>query len=401
MLVRKNYLDWLISAKDNTFVKVITGVRRSGKSVVLELYREYLESIGIEKENIIFYNFEHPDNFYLTDEQHLYKELKEKATALTGKIYFIFDEIQEVQNWQKLINGLRVAFDSDIYITGSNANLLSGELATYLAGRYIELKIYPLSFKEYKLFHSLLEKEKNVDSLFIDYLKWGGFPVLPSITEDKIKDNVLEGIYTSIILKDVASRGEVREIGVLDRVVTYLLDTIGSTISIKKISDALNAEGVKTNPTSIDKYIALLKESFVIYEAPRYDIRGKQRLRTLSKYYVVDTGIRNNRLGRMGNVGSQLENIIYMELKRRNYEVFVGKLKTTEIDFVCFKNGEITYFQVTYQLPQDNDREQKSLLNVTDNYKKMILTLNRMEVGSVEGIPVVHAVDWLLGNDKT
>ena len=397
MLIRKNYLDWLISTKDNAFVKVITGVRRSGKSVVLELYRDYLESTGVEKEKIIFYNFEHPDNFHLTDEQSLYKELQERAANLTGKIYFIFDEIQEVRNWQKLINGLRVAFDSDIYITGSNANLLSGELATYLAGRYIELKIYPLSFKEYQFFASSFEKEKNIDDLFMDYLKWGGFPVLPSIQEDKIKDSVLEGIYTSIILKDVASRGEVREIGVLDRVVTYLLDTIGSTISIKKISDALNAEGVKTNPTSIDKYVALLKESFVVYEAPRYDIRGKQRLRTLSKYYVVDTGIRNNRLGRMGNVGSQLENIIYMELKRRNYEVFVGRLNATEVDFVCFKNGEIAYFQVAYQLPQDNDREQRNLLNIADNYKKTILTLNRMDVGSIEGIPVIHAVDWLLG----
>jgi predicted AAA+ superfamily ATPase len=397
MIIREDYLDWLKQAKDNEFVKVITGVRRSGKSVILELYREYLEGSGILSDNIIFYNFEHPDNFHLTNEQVLYEEIQKHAKGLNGKVYFIFDEIQEVDHWQKLINGLRVAFDSDIYITGSNANLLSGELATYLAGRYIELKVYPLSFKEYKTFSYSLGEEKDVDSLFMEYLRWGGFPALPTIKDEKIKSDILYGIYTSIILKDVAARGGIREISLIDRVVAYLLDTIGSTVSIKKVSDALRAEQVKTNPTSIDKYVQLLKESFVFYEAPRYDIRGKQRLRTLAKYYTVDTGIRNNALGRIGNVGSQLENIIYIELKRRNYEVFVGKLDSSEVDFVCFKNGKVEYFQVAYQLPPDNDREQRGLLNIADNYKKTIITLNRMDVGNIDGISIVHAVDWLLG----
>ncbi|MDR1473713.1 MAG: ATP-binding protein [Lactobacillales bacterium] len=396
MLIRKNYLDWLLKAKDNEFVKVITGVRRSGKSVILELYRKHLENSGVFKENIIFYNFEHPDNFRLTDERVLYEEIQAKVKDLNGKIYFIFDEIQEVKNWQKLINGLRVAFDSDIYITGSNANLLSGELATYLTGRYIELQVYPLSFAEFKVFNDSLN-EKNPGMLFKEYLRWGGFPALPAIPDEKIKEDILDGIYTSIILKDVAARGEIREISLLDRVVVYLLDTIGSTVSIKKISDAIKAEGVKANPTSIDKYIELLKGSFVFYEAPRYDIRRKQRLKTLAKYYVVDTGIRNNILGRIGNTGSQLENIIYMELKRRNYEVFVGKFDSAEVDFVCFKNGEVDYFQVAYQLPRDSNREQKNLLNIADNYKKTIISLNRMDVGNIDGIPVVYAVDWLLG----
>ncbi|MDR1013342.1 MAG: ATP-binding protein, partial [Lactobacillales bacterium] len=346
----------------------------------------------------IFYNFEHPDNFRLTDAQVLYEEIQAKVKNLNGKIYFIFDEIQEVKNWQKLINGLRVAFDSDIYITGSNANLLSGELATYLAGRYIELQVYPLSFAEFKMFNDQLS-EQNPDVLFREYLRWGGFPALPTIQDEKIKGDILDGIYTSIILKDVAARGEIREISLLDQVTAYLLDTIGSIVSRKKISDAIKAEGIKTNPTSIDKYIELLKESFVFYEAPRYDIRGKQRLKTLAKYYTVDTGIRNNTLGRIGNVGSQLENIIYIELKRRNYEVFVGKFDSTEIDFVCFKNGKVEYFQIAYQLPQGNNREQKNLLNIADNYQKTIISLNRMDVGNIDGIPVVYAVDWLLGED--
>lgn len=399
MLRRKKYLDWLLQVKDTEFIKIISGVRRSGKSVILELFMEELEKLGVSKKNIIHYNFENPEYFELTNHELLYADIKARMKHVKGKVYFIFDEIQEVKSWQKTVNGLRVAYDCDIYVTGSNANLLSGELATYLAGRYVELHVYPLSFLEYRDFNTNIGKEVNNDKLFAEYMQWGGFPVLPAIKEENIKAGVLDGIYASIILKDVALRGEIREISLLDRVVAYLLDTIGSTISIKKISDAIKAEGVRTNPTSIDKYIELLKESFVFYEASRYDIRGKQRLKTLSKYYVVDTGIRNNTLGRMGNVGSQLENIIYMELKRRGYEVFVGKMERTEVDFVCFRNDEVAYFQVAYQLPIDNDREEKSLLNIPDNYSKVIITLNHMDVGNVAGIPVVHAVDWLLKNE--
>lgn len=398
MIKRYDYINWLIKSKDNEFIKIITGVRRSGKSVLMELFREYLESDGVNNKNIIFYNFEHPDNFKYKNAEVLYEDLKEKAKNIDEKIYFMFDEIQEVKDWQKLVNGLRVVFDADIYITGSNANLLSGELATYLAGRYIELQVYPLSFKEYKEFVESLNKSQNVDVLFMDYLKWGGFPVLPTISDEKIRNSVLDGIYTSIILKDVAARGGIREISLLERVVTYLLDTIGSSISIKKIADTITSDGINTNATSVDKYLKLLKESFVFYEAQRYDIRGKQRLKTLAKYYVVDTGIRNNTLKKIGNVGSQLENIIFIELKRRGYEVFVGKLDDKEVDFVCFKDGLVEYYQVAYQLPSDSDREKRSLLNVADNYSKIILTLNRMDVGNVDGIPIIHTVDWLLGN---
>lgn len=398
MLKRKSYLDWLISAKDSDFIKVITGVRRSGKSVILQQYQHYLLEQGILPEQIIFYNFEHPDYFAFNHWEILYQDIRQKTANVHAKFYFIFDEIQEVKDWQKLINGLRVAFSCDIYITGSNANLLSGELATYLAGRYVELTIYPLSFSEFLAYHQELGNHHHADVLFQDYLKWGGFPTLPTVQNDNLKGDILKGIYSSIVLKDVATRGSVREVAVLERVIAYLLDVIGQTVSIKKIADTLSSDGIKTNTNSIDNYIKLLKESFIFYECCRYDIRGKARLKTGAKYYVVDTGIRNTILGRVGNLGSQLENIIYMELKRRGFDVFVGKLDKGEIDFVCFRGNEKHYYQIAYQLPTNSEREHQNLLHIADNYQKTIITLNRMDVGVIEGIEVVHAVDWLLSN---
>ncbi|TNH02452.1 ATP-binding protein [Testudinibacter sp. TR-2022] len=399
MLARDHYLQWLIDVKDNEFIKVITGVRRSGKSVILQLYQDYLLAQSVLPQNILFYNFEHPANFRLTDAVVLFDHIQQQTQGLNGKIYFIFDEIQEVNDWQKLVNGLRVAFDADIYITGSNANLLSGELATYLAGRYLELHVYPLSFKEFVDYQQLNHNSASPDLLFNEYLKWGGFPVLPSVQNDAVKKEILNGIYSSIVLKDVAARGNIREINLLERVIAYLLDVIGSSVSIKKIADTINSSGIKTNSTSIDKYIQLLKESFIFYEANRYDIRGKVRLKMQAKYYVVDSGIRNNTLGQIGSIGSQLENIIFIELKRRGYEVFVGKWDAEEIDFVCFKGEQKKYIQVAYQLPENNDREQRNLLHINDNYQKIILTLNRMNVGIIDGIPVQYALDWLLGDD--
>lgn len=398
MLKRKSYLDWLISAKDSDFIKVITGVRRSGKSVILQQYQHYLLEQGILPEQIIFYNFEHPDYFAFHHWEILYQDIRQKTANVHAKFYFIFDEIQEVKDWQKLINGLRVAFSCDIYITGSNANLLSGELATYLAGRYVELTIYPLSFSEFSAYRQELGNHHHADVLFQDYLKWGGFPTLPTVQNDNLKGDILKGIYSSIVLKDVATRGSVREVAVLERVIAYLLDVIGQTVSIKKIADTLSSDGIKTNTNSIDNYIKLLKESFIFYECSRYDIRGKARLKTGAKYYVVDTGIRNTILGRVGNLGSQLENIIYMELKRRGFDVFVGKLDKGEIDFVCFRGNEKHYYQIAYQLPTNSEREHQNLLHIADNYQKTIITLNRMDVGVIEGIEVVHAVDWLLSN---
>ncbi|NLW15286.1 MAG: ATP-binding protein [Erysipelothrix sp.] len=398
MLKRERYLNWLIKAKDTDFVKVITGVRRSGKSVILRQYHLFLEEVNVNKDNILYYNFEEPKNYHLNNYLSLYEDIKVRLSMIEGKVYFLFDEIQEVEDWQKLVNGLRVEFDCDITITGSNANLLSGELATYLAGRYIKMNVYPLSFKEvvtYKL-DNTKESNDKLDKLFDEYLEYGGFPSLLTINDHHLKNDILSGNYNSILIRDVATRGQIRDIRTLNKLVEYLMDVIGSAVSINSIVNTFKSERLSVSNPTINNYVDLLMQSYIFYEANQYDIRGKKRLKTNSKYYVVDTGLRNNILKRVNNLGSQLENIIYIELKRRGYDVYVGDINGSEVDFVAFKQDQIEYIQVTYHMPKDDDREQRNLKHIKDNYKKTIITLNRMDVGSIEGIEVVHAIDWLM-----
>jgi hypothetical protein len=396
MYNREKYIKWIDSVIDTEFVKIISGVRRSGKSMILQMVRDSVISRGISAKNIIFLNFESNKlNQYKTQEM-LMKYILEQVDKTYEKTYFLFDEIQEVENWQKVVNGLRVDFNCEIYITGSNAMLLSGELATYLTGRYIEMKVFPLSFKEYLQFTKTSEVSSKIDILFKEYMEWGGFPMLPTITDKTLKKAVLESIFDSVLLKDVMLRDSIKEKSILLKVVNYLLDTIGNPISSQKIANALTSDGHKTNHNLVARYLNLLEEAFVFYRADRYDIRGKNYLKTLGKYYVVDTGIRNIKLGKSGNLGSQIENIVYIELKRRGYDVFVGNIDSKEIDFVCFKNGSVEYYQITYQLPIDDTREQDNLLLLKDNYKKTIITANRMDVGEINGIEVVHIADFLL-----
>lgn len=398
MLKRERYLNWLIKAKDTDFVKVITGVRRSGKSVILRQYHLFLEEVNVNKDNILYYNFEEPKNYHLNNYLSLYEDIKVRLSMIEGKVYFLFDEIQEVDEWQKLVNGLRVEFDCDITITGSNANLLSGELATYLAGRYIKMNVYPLSFKEvvtYKL-DNTKENNDKLDKLFDEYLEYGGFPSLLTINDHHLKNDILSGNYNSILIRDVATRGQIRDIRTLNKLVEYLMDVIGSAVSINSIVNTFKSERLSVSNPTINNYVDLLMQSYIFYEANQYDIRGKKRLKTNSKYYVVDTGLRNNILKRVNNLGSQLENIIYIELKRRGYDVYVGDINGSEVDFVAFKQDQIEYIQVTYHIPKDDDREHRNLKHIKDNYKKTIITLNRMDVGSIEGIEVVHAIDWLM-----
>ncbi|MCL1945652.1 MAG: ATP-binding protein [Chitinivibrionia bacterium] len=394
---RDGYIKWIDSVIDTEFVKVIAGVRRSGKSMILQMVRDYIISRNVASKNVMFLNFESNKlNSYKTSEtlmEYILKQIGETKE----KIYFLFDEIQEVDNWQKVVNGLRVDFNCEIYITGSNAMLLSGELATYLTGRYIELKVFPLSFKEYLQFTKTDVNSSKVDVKFKEYMEWGGFPMLPAIDDKLLKKAVLESIFDSVLLKDVMLRGVIKEKNVLLRITNYLLDTIGNPVSAQKIANFFTSSGLKTNHNSVAKYLNLLEEAFIFYKVDRYDVRGKNYLKTLGKYYAVDNGIRNIKLGKSGNLGSQIENIVYIELKRRGFDVFTGNIDGKEIDFVCFKNGDIQYYQITYQMP-DNSREQDNLLLIKDNYKKTIITANRMDVGEVNGIEIVHIVDFLLEN---
>lgn len=397
MLKRNKYLNKLIKAKDTEFIKVITGVRRSGKSTLLKLFNEYLLK-EVDESQIMFINFEHPDTIEFQSSEKLYGYIKNNIKS-ESKIYFMFDEIQEVSGWQKLINGLRVAYDCDIYITGSNATLLSGELATYLSGRYVEIKVYPFSFEEI-INYKNLSSDKDIQKQFGEYIRYGGFPSILNLEDDALKRDVLRGIYNSVILKDVSIRGNVEDVDLLLRIAIFLLDNIGSPISVNNIANYIKSLGYSTSFERVDKYLKLLENAFIFYKAQRYDIRGKKRLKTLAKYYVVDPGIRNTILQRTStNRGSQIENIVFLKLKQAGYDIFVGKYNDLEIDFVCFKENTVKYIQVAYEIPRDNSREQRSLLMIKENYEKLIITMNYLDVGVIDGIKVIHIIDFLLDDD--
>lgn len=390
MIHRDIYFQKIIKYLDTEFIKVITGVRRSGKSYLLLMLKKYLEE---NDKQVLYLNFEHPDTFSLYDLESLYKHIKENVDK-SKKIYFIFDEIGEVSEWQKLVNGLRVAYDADIYITSSNATLLSGELATYLSGRYVEITLYPLSFKEYIKFN---ENKEKVDNLLKSYLEFGGFPSVALIADPQMKKDILKGIYNSIILKDVSLRGNVENIDVLLKLALYLLDNIGNTISSSKIADYFKTQNQNVKADTINKYLLLLENAFIFYKVNRYDLRGKERLKTLGKYYVVDLGLKNVVLGRANtNLGYMVENIVYLKLLQSGHQVFVGKYDNTEIDFVCFKDGKTKYIQVALSMPENSKRETDNLLKIRDNYERLIVTYDYKDVGVIEGIEIVHLKDFLL-----
>lgn len=394
-LERNSYLNKLIEFKDTEFIKVITGVRRSGKSSILRLFEQHLLSNNIDKSQIIFINFEHPDFQNYLDDKSLYEYLL-KYTTENKKYYFLFDEIQEVDSWQKLINGLRLKFECDIYITGSNANLLSGELSTYLSGRYVEIKVMPLSFKEFLVFKNYNDTTK-IDLYYNEYIKNGAFPSVALLNNENIIDDVIKGIYNSIILKDVMLRGNIKDGYLLEKLVAFIFDNIGNSVTSNSIANTLNANGLKTRNETIDAYLQLLENSFIIYKANRFNIRGKEHLKSQPKYYCVDIGLRNISIGRnRGNFGSVLENIVYLELIRKGYEVSIGKLDSLEIDFVCTKPNKTIYYQVAYDMPKESDRETSNLLKIPDSYKKVVITANRMVTGNIDGIEIIHITDFLL-----
>lgn len=395
MIPRTLYLNQLKKFQNTEFVKVITGVRRSGKTFVLRMFRESLREQGIPDAQVIFINFESLKYQTLLTKNAFYQYISQRV--LPGKkMYLFFDEIQRVIGWEDAVNSFRVDFDADIYISGSNASLLSGELATLLTGRKVEIPIYPLSFKEFLQFKELTD---NPDQYLNDYITEGGFPAVALVQDTDVKQSVLDGIYSSILLRDVTERANIRNDDQLTRIANYLLSEVGNLISGNKIAGALKSDGFKTaNSTSVLRYINLLSDAFIVYPAKRYDLRGKAYLKNVSKFYAVDTGLRNTTLNRnyRDNYGHQIENIVYLELRRRGYQVDVGKDDTQEIDFVTRRGNETRYYQVTMQLPQNNDREVANLLALADNYPKVVLTANRMDVGVIDGISVIHIVDWLL-----
>lgn len=406
MVQRKEYINQLLSWKDDRVIKVVTGIRRCGKSTLLAQFQNILREKGIEDEQIISINFEELEYEDLLDYKKLYAFLKERINP-NKQNYIFLDEIQRVESYEKVVDSLYVKEYIDIYITGSNSYMLSGDLATLLTGRYVEIKMLPLSFKEFSE-----ARGDASEKAFSEYLAVGGLPYIASMDQNTEKLNTyLEGIYNTVIIKDIEERQSRKEsdpskrrvsnIALLKSIAKFLASVVGSPISIRSVTDYLISNGRKVSPNTVDNYIEALCESFIFYEVERFDIAGKELLKTNKKYYMVDLGLRNYILPkRTYDLGFSIENIVYFELLRRGYQVNIGKLGDTEVDFVARKNDEIKYYQVTADMTAESTftREMRSLKAINDNYEKIVLTLDRFTLGNYEGIKVINGLDWLLDN---
>lgn len=393
---RQNYLEKLIALKDKQLIKVITGVRRCGKSTLMEIFQNHLKNNGIPEDQIISVNFEDYDYYELRDPAKLYSYMKEKMIDHDMN-YIFFDEIQHVENFPSIVDSLYIKKNTDVYITGSNAYMLSSEIATLLSGRYVEIKMLPLSFKEYMESTGDL---KETAKKYTDYLMYSSFPYTLELRDTpKELYNYLEGIYNSIVVKDISNRKKITDTMMLESITRFLFDNIGNLMSTKKIADTMTSMGRKIDVKTVEKYISALTESFVIYQAKRYNVKGKQYLKTLEKYYVVDIGLRYMLLGtRSTDIGHMLENVVYLELLRREYDVSVGKIDELEVDFVAMNMTQKVYFQVAATVRDTNTlkRELLPLQKISDNYPKIILTLDDDPDADYDGIKRTNVLNWLL-----
>lgn len=398
-IVRKEYLDKLIAFKDKQIIKVITGVRRCGKSTLFEIFQDYLVDHHVSREQIISINFEDYDYEDLLEPKRLYEYIKGKLIP-NKKMYVFLDEIQNVRDFHKVVDSLYIKKNIDLYITGSNAFLLSSEIATLISGRYIEVKMLPLSFREYVWSTG---NENELQSKYRKYIEFSSFPYVLELKDDKkIVKDYLDGLLNTIILKDVVQRNKISDILMFKSILRFLFDNIGSPLSSKKIADTLTSNGRKIDTKTVEKYIHALIESYVVYQANRYNIKGKEYLKTLGKYYVVDIGLRQALLGTSSrDVGHILENVVYLELIRRGYEVHVGKINDLEIDFVAFTGDEVNYIQVAATVRDEKtlERELAPLEKIKDSHPKYVLTLDDDPEANHNGIKIENALEWLMGKE--
>ncbi len=401
MIKRTLYMDQIRPFIDKPFIKVLTGIRRSGKSAILMMLKEELLERGVSSENIIYINFESMEYSDIEDAKILYKFIKEKITN-TDRYYILLDEIQEVKNWEKATNSFIVDLNADIYITGSNSRLLSSELATYIAGRYVEIKVYPLSFSEYLTFREARTGEKTVDIRreFIEFVRMGGFPVIHTAQysyNDAYK--IINDIYASAVLRDTVERNNIRNIELLERIVKFVFDNIGNIFSAKKVADYFKSQQRKVDINTVYNYLNDLESAFIIHSIQRYDLKGKEILQTNEKYYIGDQSLKYALMGyKDRDIAGILENIILLELKRRGYKVFVGKLDDKEIDFIAERKEEKIYVQVSYKLSSEEtiSREFNPLLAVKDHYPKYVVTMEDFWQDNIEGVKHKHIADFLL-----
>jgi uncharacterized protein len=406
LINRPEYLKQLVENKDVDLVKIVTGIRRCGKSSLLDLFHQYLLDNGVNDRHIIHMNLESLRYRDLTDYLSFYDYVSERIE--TGeKTYLIFDELQAVEHWEKAIESFRLNFDVDIYITGSNAYLLSTEFSTLLSGRYVEIRMLPLSFKEFLTFYAF-DAAVTMDEKFQKYLQFGGMPILREYQFNETRSNqALEGIYSTVVLRDILQRNSGADQIMLQKIMMFLCSNIGSITSPNSIGNVLSNEGdiqkskgKNIAGKTVDKYIGMLQGAFVFYSVGRYDVKGKQLLKTLGKNYIIDMGFRNMLLGyRDADRGHIIENIVFLELIRRDYRVYIGKVGETEVDFVAEKPNDKLYIQVTesMQTSETRERELKSLEMISDNYEKIVLSMDKNYITSYDGIKVLNLIDWLIG----
>ena len=397
MIERYEYLEELKKWKDKDLIKVITGIRRCGKSTLFELYIDYLKKCGIKDDHIISINLEFPE-YDFKDYKELYNYVNSKIKD--NDMYYVFlDEVQVVDKFEKAVDGLYIKKNVDEYITGSNANLLSGELATLLSGRYIEIKMFPLSFKEYANY----VQDTSLERLYTNYINKSSMPYALKLDDQDEVDKYLDSIYNTIIVKDIATRKKISDTAILKSIASFMFSSVGSVLSVKKIADTLTSNGRSISVHTVESYLDSLVESFIFNKVSRYDIKGKQYLQSGDKYYATDVTMRYALLGRRNiDLGHILENIVYLELVRRNYKVYIGKTGDKEVDFVAENSKGTIYFQVAYTVRDEKtlERELSALESINDHYPKFILTMDQDPEVDYNGIRKINVLDWLLGEEK-
>jgi len=395
MIIRPHYLNMLKTYRDIPLVKILAGIRRSGKSTILEMLRSDLVQSGITPDHILYLCYTSEDFSEIITDQEMYQNIRAQMTD-NKRYYLLLDEVQEVRGWEKAVNTLLESTNTDIYVTGSNSRLVSSEISTYLTGRYISIPVYTLSFAEYLEFKK--EDSRPTGELLNEYIRLGGFPIVAlGNFDDHSAWQIIEGIYHSVITNDITRRHNIMNYDLFDRVVRYIVENVGKTFSANAIVKFLKHEKRSLSVEAVYNYLSWLEKAFVIYRCPRYDLQGKSVLKTQEKFYLADPSLKYSIMGfNPKSIAAMLENIVYFELRRRNYDVYIGKNETKEIDFVALRRDERIYVQVCRYLPEESDREAANLLAIRDHYPKYIVTMDELAAGNINGVRIMHLADFLL-----
>ncbi len=398
MILRTQYMEVLRRFRDVPLVKILAGIRRCGKSTILDMLYDDLLKSGAAEDHIIRMRYTSEEFDDGMTDKDMYRGIKEQMKD-DGRYYLLLDEVQEVEGWEKAVNSLLENADTDIYVTGSNSKLMSSEISTYLTGRYISIPVYTLSFAEFLDFKK--DDGRSQKDLLNEYLRFGGFPIVAlNQFDERSAYQIVEGIYNSVVKNDIAKRHNIMNYDLFDRVVRFIVENVGKTFSVNAVAKFLKSEGRSLSVETVYNYLDWLEKAFVIYRCQRYDLQGKSVLKTQGKYYLADASLKYCILGfRPQTIAAMLENIVYFELRRRGYEVYIGKNETKEIDFVAIQRDERIYIQVCYRLPEESDREISNLLEIKDNYPKYVVTMDELATGNVNGVRVVHLADFLLSSE--